>query len=201
MLIHPSSTLLIPYDNLHQVTSMGTRVTVLELVKLLQLTAAPPSSTPTSTTTTTSDIFSAMTASLAVTSFTSSSSSSSPVPPSPSASVRAGAGFAKGGRTAAQTVFPLVDNTDNKTSSSSSSSDHHTPPRHPSRPSLKLVGSVHRRDVFLYLQTLFAQADQLGLRLAQSQGGGRLSLTRQRILSHPLTQPLTHPLNLLSTQS
>ena len=189
-----------------QVASLGTRVSVRELVTLLQLTATPSSSTPTPS----SDFIRAMSA---VSSFTSSSSSSA-VPSSSSSSssstsnqaaaIKTKASFAKGGRAAAQTVFPLVDNTPTSAttsatptssfsaSSSSSSSSHtsasssasasssHPSPRPPPRSALKLVGSVHRRDVFLYLQTLFAHADQrtqtqelgLGLGLSAESGQG-----------------------------
>ena len=161
-----------------QVTSMGTRVTVRELITLLQLTAAPSSVTPSSSTPT-SDFMSVVSASMSVASFMpsslSSSSSSSAAAVSSSHAVKIKASVAKGGRTAAQTTFPLVDNTITTTTSSSSST-----------PCLKLVGSVHRRDVFLYLQTLFAQADQRtnaptqGLGLGQS--SGRLSLVLQSML-------------------
>ena len=197
-----------------QVASLGTRVSVRELVTLLQLTATPSSSTL-SIPTPSSDFIRAMSA---VSSFTSSSSSSA-VPSSLSspssssssssssnqaAAIKTKASFAKGGRAAAQTVFPLVDNTPTSAttsatptssfsaSSSSSSSSHtsasssasasssHPSPRPPPRSALKLVGSVHRRDVFLYLQTLFAQADQrtqtqelgLGLGLSAESGQG-----------------------------
>ena len=147
-----------------QVTSMGTRVTVRELITLLQLTAAPSSSAPSSSTPTI-DFMSAVSASMSVVSFmpsssSSSSSSASAVSSSHAVKIKA-ASVAKGGRTAAQTTFPLVDNTITTTTSSTSST-----------PCLKLVGSVHRRDVFLYLQTLFAQADQRTNTTTQGLGRG-----------------------------
>lgn len=159
-----------------QATSMGTRVTVRELITLLQLTAAPSSSNPSSSTPT-SDFMNAVSASLSVVSFMPSSPSSSAaaagaaVPLSHAVKTK-GASVAKDGRTSAQTVFPLVDNTTTTTTTSASSSTPSTA-RPPPPPCLKLVGSVHRRDVFLYLQTLFAQADNNGATTTTQGGRGR----------------------------